>query len=41
MECTLNVEEQSNLEDVAIVRQGLYEYNLTYAGDDNYKELRI
>ena len=41
MEYTLRIEEQSNPEDVAIVRQGLYEYNLPYAGDDNYTELRI
>ncbi len=41
MKRTLTLEEQPNPEDVAIVRQGLYEYNLPYADDNNYKELTI
>lgn len=41
MKHPLKIEEQPNPEDVATVRQGLYEYNLPYAGDSNYKELAI
>ena len=41
MKCTVTLEEQPKLEDVAIVRQGLYDYNLRYADGSNYEELRI
>ena len=38
---TIRVEENPDAKDVAIVREGLQEYNLPYAGHFDYKELVI
>ena len=38
---TIRVEEGPEAEDVAVVREGLYQYNLPYAGDDGYQELAV
>ena len=41
MKVTLKLEEQPDPEEVAVVRQGLDEYNLSFAGEYNYKELTV
>ena len=39
MPITLTVEEQPNPEDAASVRDGLYAFNMPYAGDGDPREL--
>ena len=38
---TIGIEENAEAKDVAIVREGLDQYNLPYAGDGDYQELVI
>ena len=38
MAYTVRVEEAPNAADAALVREGLYQYNLTYGGEDHYQE---
>ena len=38
---TLNLEESPEAKDVALIQDGLYQYNLTNAGYDDYQKLTI